>query len=53
MRHLDLLTLENETTMLFCNIRNQISSDVASYPRRTDISVNALALEEAVEVTVF
>jgi hypothetical protein len=52
MRLLDLLTLEEETTRLSCNIENQTPSGATSYSRRTDISVNAIVLEEAVEVTV-
>jgi hypothetical protein len=46
------VTLEDETTTLSCKIGNQIPSDAASYPRRPDISVNVLVLEEAVEVSV-
>ena len=49
---MELLTPEDEPSMLSCKIRNQIPSDAASYPGRNDTSVNVLVLEEAVEVSV-
>ena len=44
--------LKRRPLRCLCNIGNQIHSDAASYPRRTDISVNVLVLEEAVEFSV-
>ena len=52
VRDVTLGSFEDETCTLSCKIRNQIPSDAASYPGRTDITVNALVLEEAVQVTV-
>jgi hypothetical protein len=39
---LDILTLEDQVTMLSQNIRNQLLSDAASYPRRMDTSATLM-----------
>jgi hypothetical protein len=37
-KHEELATLEDETTTLSRNVGNKVTSDVASYPTRTDTS---------------